>query len=174
MVHVEGTRAHSARHRVTKMSGVFCDLAIGAGVPVVPVRFSGGLPIEPVAEKLEYPVGMGRQDYWLGTPILPEELAALPYKARIERVTAAIGALGADPDGETPLPGDPGLAARIAERTERSGAGVGLATLVEVLAARDELGPEARRLVAAVDGEPLTGDGAKERWLRELAQMLHG
>ncbi|MHC4390942.1 MAG: hypothetical protein ACYS22_06445, partial [Planctomycetota bacterium] len=61
MVHVEGTRALTARHAVEKMSGSFIDLALAVGAPVVPVRFVGGLPVEPLDERIEFPVGMGTQ-----------------------------------------------------------------------------------------------------------------
>ncbi|HRI11096.1 MAG TPA: 1-acyl-sn-glycerol-3-phosphate acyltransferase, partial [Nannocystaceae bacterium] len=79
LVHVEGTRARSCRERVTTMSSVFLDLAIAAGVDVVPVRFVGGLPIAPSAERLEIPIGHGKQDLWIGRPIPTTELAALPF-----------------------------------------------------------------------------------------------
>ena len=172
MVHVEGTRAHSASHRVEKMSGIFCDLAINAGVPVVPVRFTGGLPVEPVSEKLEYPVGMGRQAYWIGKPIAPAELEALPYKARIERVMHAINALG--PEEDRPTEGDRELAERAAARAERTGVGSGLATVAEVLAGRRGGGEEAERLRRALEGGIGAGLGTDARgaWLEELVRLL--
>jgi 1-acyl-sn-glycerol-3-phosphate acyltransferase len=102
MVHVEGTRALRARQPVSTMSGVFVDLALAANVPVIPVRFAHGLPLEPVTERLEYPVGLGRQAYHLGAPILPEELRALTYKARSERILAAINQLGPSTADEQP------------------------------------------------------------------------
>jgi hypothetical protein len=174
MVHVEGTRAHSARHRVETMSGIFCDLAINANVPIVPVRFSGGLPVLPVSDKLEYPVGMGRQDYHLGTPILPAELAALPLKPRIARVVDAINTLGPDADAETPLPGDAALAAAVEARSAKTGLGLGLATIIEVLRERDDLGPHLCRLIEALDSDAPTtfGDGAEERWLEDLLRLF--
>ncbi|HCF57434.1 MAG TPA: hypothetical protein DFS52_05505, partial [Myxococcales bacterium] len=55
MVHVEGTRALSCRPPVIKMSGAFLDMAIAVGAPVVPVRFVGGLPVEPLAKRIEFP-----------------------------------------------------------------------------------------------------------------------
>ncbi|HHH28719.1 MAG TPA: 3-hydroxyacyl-[acyl-carrier-protein] dehydratase FabA, partial [Polyangiaceae bacterium] len=170
MVHVEGTRAHSARHRVEKMSGVFCDLAISAGIPIVPVRFTGGLPVEPVAEKLEYPTGMGRQDYWLGTPIPPSELEDLGYKERIERVVQAVNALG--PSADVPHPPDPELAAAVDARTRRSSVPFGLATLLEVLSAREH-GPEVAALLSAVEhGAAIPADDARGRWIAGLASVF--
>ena len=48
MVHVEGTLI--AREPVQKMR---VDLAIGLGIPIVPVRRTGGLPAEPLAERID-------------------------------------------------------------------------------------------------------------------------
>jgi len=70
MVHVEGTRAFTCRHAVGKMSSAFVDLALKLGAPIVPVRFVGGLPVQPLQKGLEFPVDFGRQDYWIGRPIL--------------------------------------------------------------------------------------------------------
>ncbi len=100
LVHVEGTRQLSARQPIEKMSGVFVDLALEAGLPVVPVAFVGGLPVEPLEDRLEFPVGHGRQTYRLGRPILASELKGLPYKERNEKVLAAIRALS--PTDESP------------------------------------------------------------------------
>jgi len=59
-------------------------------VPIVPLRFAGGLPLAPVAEPLAFPVGYGKQDFWIGTPILPQAFASLPSAARKEAVLAAL------------------------------------------------------------------------------------
>jgi len=138
----------------------------------VPVWFGGGLPLEPVDEKLEYPVGMGRQHYTLGAPIGADELAALPYKERIDRVVGAINGLASPLDQEAPLPGDPKLVAAVEARVA-GGASHGLATLVEVLARRDSLSPQAEQLMAAVDGAPVP-EGHTAEWTRRLAAMLRG
>jgi len=106
MVHVEGTRALSARQPVSTMSGVFVDLALAANVPVIPVRFAHGLPLEPLSQRLEFPVGLGRQAYHLGAPILPDELRALTYKTRSERILRAINQLGPDVAQEQPSPAE--------------------------------------------------------------------
>jgi acyl transferase domain-containing protein/3-hydroxymyristoyl/3-hydroxydecanoyl-(acyl carrier protein) dehydratase len=102
LVHVEGTRATSCRSRVATMSSVFLDLAIGAGVDVIPVRFVGGLPIEDQGRRFELPVACGKQTYWFGKPIAAATLAELPYAARPVHVLNAINALGVAPEHETP------------------------------------------------------------------------
>ena len=56
----------SCRQPVTQLSGSFLEMALAAGRPVAPVRFSGGLPAEPLVDRLELPLGMGRQDYRVG------------------------------------------------------------------------------------------------------------
>ncbi|MEM9072743.1 MAG: beta-ketoacyl synthase N-terminal-like domain-containing protein [Myxococcota bacterium] len=173
MVHVEGTRAHSAGHRVSTMSGIFCDLAIQANVPIVPVRFTRGLPSEPAADKLEYPVGMGRQDYHLGAPIFPEALKGLPYKERTESVVAAINALG--PAEDTPSAPNGELATRVATWMEQSGVSVGLATILEVLRDAPDASESVRRLARGASSRELAvGPSPEEQWLGELATLLYG
>ncbi|MGI5862397.1 MAG: 1-acyl-sn-glycerol-3-phosphate acyltransferase, partial [Myxococcales bacterium] len=175
MVHIEGTRALSCRPPVIKMSGAFLDMAIAVGAPVVPVRFVGGLPVEPLAKRIEFPIGMGRQDLYFGKPMPPAELAALPYKERKEHVIAAINALGPSNAVEEPLPGDAAFAALVDERVQRTGASHEHATLLEVLRELGDPHPEIRELIEAEDEGLLTlaGDG-KGRWLAELARRLYG
>jgi 1-acyl-sn-glycerol-3-phosphate acyltransferase len=175
MVHVEGTRSVTCRKPVEKMSSAFVDMALAVGAPIVPVRFSGGLPVEPLAARIEFPLGCGRQDYWVGRPILPEELAALPLKDRKAVVIGAINGLGPGNDVEEPLPPDPAFAGAASSWADRTGATPEHATLFAVLAARtDPSPPIARLLDGARKGELRLGDGAEDRWLAELATRLFG
>ncbi|HCF57433.1 MAG TPA: hypothetical protein DFS52_05500, partial [Myxococcales bacterium] len=121
------------------------------------------------------PIGMGKQDLYFGKPMPPEELSALPYKERKERVIAAINALGPANAVEEPLPGDPAFAALVDERVGRTGASHEHATLLEVLRELGDPHPEIRELIEAEDEGLLTlsGDG-KGRWLAELARRLYG
>ena len=133
MIHVEGTRALSCRAPVQKMSGAFLDMAIATGAPVVPVRFAGGLPVEPLTDKLEYPIGMGGQQITIGAAILPSELAALPYKERKDRVIDAINGLGPAASEESPLPPDLEFGAAAREWSDSTGASPEHAALFETL-----------------------------------------
>ena len=176
MIHVEGTRALTCRAPVQKMSGAFLDMAIATGAPVVPVRFAGGLPVEPLTAKLEYPVGMGGQQITIGAAILPAELAALPYKERKERVIDAINGLGPAASEEIPFPPDPGFAAAAAEWASRTGASPEHAALFETM--RRLRWPRGRRSLCCSPA-PGTGrlelrDDARGRWLAELARRLYG
>ncbi|MEM9190372.1 MAG: 1-acyl-sn-glycerol-3-phosphate acyltransferase [Myxococcota bacterium] len=172
MVHIEGTRSLQCRRPVEKMSGIFCDLAIASKIPIVPVRISGGLPVEPLEVRREFPVGMGRQDYWLGAPILPEELEALPYKARKARVIDGINRLGPMVSEEVPAPADPPFEARVKAHQVRSGVPIGFAGLAVALRERAEqqpLSPAAQRLLA--DEFEASAD-AESRWLARMHALL--
>ena len=173
MVHVEGTRSLSCREPVRKMSGVFIDMAVEAGVPIVPVRFVGGLPGEPLDERIEFPIGMGSQEYHLGRPILSDELQGLPYKERIDLVVGAINGLGPRADEEVPFEGDPAFAAKVDAWVEQTGATPNHATLFRALEELRTPGLEVQRLLAgARDGQLREDDSPKGRWLAELARRL--
>lgn len=174
MVHVEGTRALEAVHHVEKMSGAFIDLALETGAPVVPIRFTGGLPREPLEERVDFPIGMGKQDVFIGAPLEPEVLRALPYGPRKALVLEAIESLGGPRGAEHPHPGQPGFAAAVKARVE-AGAPEASAVLSETLAQRSNTTDEAARLVAAAtSGSPLElGEGPREAWLGQLARLFH-
>jgi hypothetical protein len=176
MVHAEGTRALSCRHEMSLLSGSFIDMALGAEAPIVPVRFAGGLPVEEVAERLEFPVGYGKQDYWFGRPLMPEELRAYSYRDRRAAVIAAINGLGPAPAEETPFPGDPAFGAAVATWMEATGASEEHAVIREALErAERRYSPEVERLLAqGREGRWAPGDDATGRWLAELARRLFG
>ncbi|MCA9535342.1 MAG: 1-acyl-sn-glycerol-3-phosphate acyltransferase, partial [Myxococcales bacterium] len=167
MVHVEGTRALLARQPVATMSGVFIDLALTANVHVVPVRFAHGLPIEPLAERLEYPVGMGRQAYHLGAPIAPDELRALTYKARSERVLEAINRLGPPLEREQPSRPEP------LHGPEREGVAPPFAVLMNAVAERAPANSTLRAVCASSDyAGALAAARPAGPWMAELAALL--
>jgi hypothetical protein len=175
MVHVEGTRALACRQPVVKMSSAFIDMALAVGAPIVPVRFVGGLPLEALTTRLEFPVGFGRQDYWLGRPIFPEELAALPYKDRKAVVIAAINGLGPDVATETPTAPDPAFGAAVDAWIARTGATPEDAVLFTTLATLADPGDEVRALCdGAREGRLVVGHDPRGQWLAQLAQRLFG
>ncbi|HWZ50724.1 MAG TPA: beta-ketoacyl synthase N-terminal-like domain-containing protein [Granulicella sp.] len=107
LIHVEGTRQTSCRQSVKKISAALIDLALNANVPIVPVRFTRGLPVEPLLSgKLEFPIGYGGQNYYIGEPIPPSELRSLSLLDQKQRILTAIQALGPASGEETPAPPD--------------------------------------------------------------------
>lgn len=130
LVHVDGTRALQAGAPVVAVSSVLVDLAVAQGLPIVPVRFAGGLGPDPVAAGLEFPWQLGQQDYFVGRAITPEVLEAMPYAERAGHVRAAINGLGPQGADDVPLAADSELAAQVAAARR-----AGLSELASVLRA---------------------------------------
>lgn len=124
LVHVEGTRQTEPAQRIAQVSSTWMDLALERGLPIVPVAFRGGAS----GSGTRHEVPPGLQTHHVGSPILPEDLAALPYAERRRVVAEAIDALGvpeALADGDVLQPG-PAIARAIqnwspelAQRAER-------------------------------------------------------
>jgi hypothetical protein len=133
------------------------------------------LPVSPLEQRLEFPVGFGRQDYWLGRPLFPEDLARLPLKARKDVVLAAMNTLGPEFGTETPLPGDARFGAEVEAWRARTGASAEDAVLFATLAGLQNPGAAVRTLLdgARAGKLTLTAD-ARSQWLGRLAQRLFG
>lgn len=106
LVHVEGTRAAAADQPVTRLSSIFLDMAIDKNLPLVPLRFVGGLPAEPSNERHDFPYGNGKQDYLIGAPIMPEQLKKMPYGQRPRFLMDLINNLGPAKGEDVLLPPD--------------------------------------------------------------------
>ncbi|MEO0602222.1 MAG: 1-acyl-sn-glycerol-3-phosphate acyltransferase, partial [Myxococcota bacterium] len=175
MVHVEGTRSLSARSPVLKMSGAFIDMGLHVNAPIVPVRFVGALPVEPLAQRLEFPVGMGRQDLWIGPPILPETLAPMTYKDRKDLVIEAMNGLGPPVGEEVPFAGDAAMDAAARAWVEATGATHPHATILQVLKQVDGPTGPIQRLLDGLDRGTLElGESPEDQWLGRLAERLYG
>ncbi len=175
MIHVEGTRALSCAQPIEKMSGVFIDMALELNIPIVPVRFTGGLPRKALAERTEFPVELGKQEYWLGAPLMPEELSALPYKERTEFVLAAINGLGVGHRVERPAEANTALVADVTYWKKRSGASAPDTTLLCALRLMSQPGEAMTRLIeGSRSGVLKIGTSPEEAWLGELAARLYG
>jgi acyl transferase domain-containing protein/1-acyl-sn-glycerol-3-phosphate acyltransferase len=175
MVHVEGTRSLACRTPVMKMSSTFIDMALAISAPIIPVRLVGGLPVAPLEQRLEFPLGYGRQDYWLGSPLFPEDLAKLPLKARKDVVLAAMNTLGPELASETSLPGDARFAAEVEAWRARTGAGEEDAVLFTTLAGLPNPGAEVKALLEGARSGKLTlSADARSQWLGRLAKRLFG
>jgi 1-acyl-sn-glycerol-3-phosphate acyltransferase len=175
MVHVEGTRSFDCTEPISVMSGKFVDLALEANVPIVPVRFSGGLPRTTLESRTEFPIGMGRQDIWLGRPLLPAELAPMPYGDRKNTVLKAINALGPSHEDEQPLPPDPDFAARVMQWQQAVGCSEEHAGLWVCLQDVPEPSEPIRRLLHAAETGTLTlTDSVEDQWLQTVAEWVYG
>lgn len=131
LIHNEGARNLTCRVPVRTISAALLELALAADVPIVPIRFTGGLPVEPAPEKLDFPIGFGNQDYWIGKPIFPDELHGLTLIERKSLVLRAINSQCVLNQLETPHPPDAAFASLIARRMETAGIGSVEAALLE-------------------------------------------
>ena len=93
LVHANGTRSLQAADPVETVSTALIGAAVAAGVDLVPVAFCGGLPTNPLAERLEFPVDFGKQHFVLGKRITSTELAQLPALRQKQAVLQALNPL---------------------------------------------------------------------------------
>ena len=114
LVHVEGERSLQARQPVQLVSTTLIDLAVAREVPIVPVRFVGGLPVQPLPEPLEFPLGYGQQDIWIGTPILAGTLATQSSAERKITVLNALNGFDGRWREEQPIPAKDAFATSVA------------------------------------------------------------
>jgi 1-acyl-sn-glycerol-3-phosphate acyltransferase len=131
LIHIEGARNLSCRTPVRTISSALIELAIASQVPIVPVRFTGGLPVEPAAHKIDLPTGLGKQDYWIGKPIWPEQLRDLSLIARKSLVLRAINDTGVPNATEIPSVPDSDFVSAVELRMKNGGIGIVEAALLE-------------------------------------------
>ncbi len=150
LVHVEGTRAIAADQPVTRLSSIFLDMAIDKNLPLVPLRFAGGLPAEPSNERHDFPYGNGKQDYLIGTPVMPEQLKKMPYGQRPRYLMDLINNLGPAKGEDVLLPPDKTFEAKTRFFIETFGFPKMQAMLFAILQMIDDPCEETAQLIKAV------------------------
>jgi 3-hydroxymyristoyl/3-hydroxydecanoyl-(acyl carrier protein) dehydratase/malonyl CoA-acyl carrier protein transacylase len=155
LIHVEGVHKERAREPVGKVSAALVDSAVALELPLVPVRFAGSLPLEPVTERPEWPVGLAPGRAWVGGAIMPQTLRPLGSKQRAALVAEAINRLGAPADAlenEVPTQGDPALHEAVAQRMRQAQVSRAQAILYCLLAEVPDPSAETRDVLALCDG----------------------
>ncbi len=149
LVHVEGTRALHARNPVRQMSSV---LALRHRLPLVPVRFVGGLPVSghAHAERLEFPIEYGQQDYYVGRALWPEHLETLPPAERLQNALQRLNALGPELQEEMPLPPLEPISDRVHALSREWGVSPVQATLITTLLDLGDVCAETQALLASL------------------------
>jgi 1-acyl-sn-glycerol-3-phosphate acyltransferase len=172
LVHVEGTRATTARTPVQRASSIWVDLALAAGAAIVPVRFWGALPLEG-EDRLEFPTGMGQQHIHIGSPIQPAALQQLPLPARQRAILDAINALGPALDQETPSPPDVAFSTQVEEWRRQTGATEVQSVLFRVLEQVSSPSEDTSMLTRSLhEGRLHVTDGERGTWLAAMARFL--
>ena len=175
-LHVEGEQALSCRTRVRRMSSVLIDVALDLDAAILPLKFSGGLPVDPLPAIISFPHGYGRQDFTIGAPLTPDVLRSLPRPKAAELVVEAINQLPPDADTETPLLPEPGFADRVLALSATHGVTEIQAGLILAL---QEL-PDPAAATLAILAYPtsgagaLTGNDVERAWHQSVAEWLWG
>ena len=133
LVHVAGTRSLSCRQSIKDISAVFIDLAINLNIPIIPVKFVGGLPVEPLTSPLDFPYGYTHQDYYLGKAIYPQTLHKLGNLERKEFILHRLNNLGIAPDKTLPHKGDRDFERGVKLRMSQTGVSEFRAVLHQIL-----------------------------------------
>lgn len=174
LVHAAASRVLTCRAVVRTLSSVFIDLAIRGRIPIVPVKFRGGLPATPLEGFLDFPVGYGGQDFCLGRAITPDELARTPFRERRELVLERINTLGGALTDEHPAPADPAFAADVAAFMERFGVlEPAFAVLWAALRRLPATTPPITAMLAGIEvGRLEIGGSPQDRWIAHVTRWL--
>jgi len=173
LVHSAATRVLSCRVPLSVLSGFFVDLALRLELPIVPVRFAGGLPVETMDDFRDFPIGFTGQDYYLGRAIGPDELARERREQRIRLLLDRINGLGPRSGEEVPNPPQPVFRRRIQDWIGEVGTSQFKAVALSALESYPRRSPMTERLLAALERGPLVvGETDDERWFGQWAQWL--
>jgi 1-acyl-sn-glycerol-3-phosphate acyltransferase len=105
LIHVEGTRARQAGVPVRRATSLLADLSMRGAMPIVPVRFVGGLNTGKTEKSLEFPYRYGMQDIYVGRSIRPDTLSDMTLKERKACIVDSINLLGPPLETEAPIQG---------------------------------------------------------------------
>ncbi|PLS02326.1 lysophospholipid acyltransferase family protein [Neobacillus cucumis] len=173
LIHTEGTRALTCRQETTKVNRRMVQLAIQANIPIVPIRFIGGLPIEESDERTEFPIHFGTQDFYVGSPIFPEEIKDLEFSQQKEMILQAINHLGMLANCEKPNKPDLDFSRKVEVCMNQFGVPVEFATILKVWEMKSHPSPELLDFLERLKKSELTfGQSPMEKWLSGLADCL--
>ncbi|MEL6931283.1 MAG: 1-acyl-sn-glycerol-3-phosphate acyltransferase [Cyanobacteria bacterium J06600_6] len=173
MVHAEGTRLKNCRQPVTNLSAVFIDLALELNLPIIPVKFVGGLPVESVTERLEFPLGYTHQDYHLGKAIDPQTLKSLGNLERKALILSKLNQLGGNISTAVPNPPDLNFAQKVTRCQEQTQVAEIQAVFYEVLKEISNPTPEVKQLLLNIERKSLlAGKTPQDRWVQKFSDWL--
>lgn len=171
-LHVEGKLGLRCREPVKNLSSVFIDLATNLNLPVIPVRFFGGLPVQKMDSTIDFPYGYCKQDYYLGKPVFPDELVAMPYAERRKYVIHAINNLGPPLEDEVPNPQNLNLQSKVRAWQKKSGTSEVCAVMYSVLKNIENPSESTVKLLNAVNGQGCQGNDPKSRWIKQFKEWI--
>ncbi|WP_274361682.1 lysophospholipid acyltransferase family protein [Paenibacillus thermotolerans] len=169
LIHVEGTRRPHCRFPLQTLTTPVLDLAMTRGVPIIPIRFAGGLPSEDPGEVYcDFPYRYAKQDIYFGDPMYPSELRELKRNEQKETILRTIEAVG--PDYMLEEPNEPNylFQAEVDRWAKLQGIDPNQAVVYQALTSVPEanLTPGMKLLLQKVEaGERLEGRTPLEQWL---------
>lgn len=175
LVHVEGTRSLTCRQAVTDLSTVFIDLALELNLPIIPVKFIGGLPIKPLEKRLDFPIHYTYQNYHLGKVIYPVDIKPIANLERKKLILERLNNLGGKPDTSFPNQPDMNFEKEVQSWMKRMGVSEIHAVLYKMLEKIDNPSHVVKALVKGIgQGKLLVSNTPEEYWLGEFAKWLSG
>lgn len=173
LVHVAGTRSISCRQPVKDLSAVFIDLAIQLNIPIIPVKFVGGLPIEPLTTTLEFPWRYTHQDYYLGKAIHPQTLQNIGNLERKKLILHRLNNLGIAFAKMSPHNSNSDFEREIKLWRKKTGVSEVRAVFYKLLEKITNPPPEILTLITGIQQGYLKSDDTPERtWLKNFAEWL--
>lgn len=171
LIHVEGTRARTAGLPVGTVSSALIDMACDANITLVPIRFTGGLPVTEAETRLDYPTGFGDENVRVGVPLDARELRRLPPVSRRQLVLERLNRLV--PKNEVPNPPKPWFEREIRRLQAQMSAPEDKLAVVAALTLLSHRSDETSFLLGnlARDDESFE-DTPEGRWLRRLARFI--
>ena len=175
LVHVQGTRALTCRQPVNDLSSVFIDLALELNLPIIPVKFVGGLPVEPLETRIEFPFRYTCQNYHLGKAIFPENLKTLGNLERKTLILEKLNQLGETPDQSFPNLPDTNFEKEVQLWIKQTGVSQVCAVLYKVLETIPNPPDEIRTLLAGIrKGNFHVSHTPEDHWLEKFGKWLSG
>ena len=173
LVHVQGTRSLSCRQDIKDLSAVFIDLALDLDLPIVPVKFAGGLPIKPMEKRLDFPYGYAQQDYYLGQTIDPRDLRTMGMKERKAHIIERLNTLGGEVSRQELNPGNLKLGQEVEEWVTQTNVFEVQAVLYKLMEQSVDPVPELQALLTIVRDDPdLIASPFPTQWLQNFGQWL--
>ncbi len=173
LVHIEGTRSLSCRQPVTNLSAVFIDLALELNLPIIPVKFVGGLPIKPLETRIDFPYRYTSQNYYLGKAIYPENLKNLGNLERKNLILQRLNQLGTEPEKSFPNQPDVNFEKEVNLWMQKTGITEIYAVLYKLLEEVYNPSNEVQALVKGIcQGKLEVDDTPEGYWLGEFGKWL--
>ena len=176
LVFVEGKRLYTAGQQITKISSAIIDFAIKLEMPIIPVRFAGGLPLDNIGntkEKVDFTYGYGHQDCYLGKAIFTDELQKLNLKERSALILNKINTLAAELDEQGLLNQDKNFADRVQMRMNNMNISESGAVFIEALMDYPDKSPESETLLNTIINKS-TNNFDKDSLEYKLYQFIMG